>query len=462
MIGTVPRLDFAPSIALLSPCGWGNLGDAAILESAIQAVRKRAPEAGLIALTLKPRDTAQRHHVPAFTCTGFAQPYYGVDTAYPWALPTQAPPDEIPLSQYERHFPSSVPPPSLRSRLRQSLLSNPTRMALSTVRLPEEVRHRNWLEPYTRALRMIVVAGGGQLDDFWGGALGHPYVLWRWAHRARTIGARYVVLSVGTGTLDTSFSKLFVRNALRMADYRSFRDAGSRALVGDPMVMDDPIVPDLAYGLPVEAYRRHAPQERARPLIGICPIAYCLPDAWPVGAITRYRAYVGRLAELCSRLVAAGYDLVLFATDGPDYVSVEDLRVELLRSLSPTELRHVTAPETATLEELFEELSGVQAIIASRLHAVLLAHLAGVPVLALSYERKVSVLMETMRQAAYCFPIDEFEPAGAHERLTQILAGRLDISRAIREQVATFRQSVDVQYDRVFSPSVSRAPSAIA
>jgi polysaccharide pyruvyl transferase WcaK-like protein len=460
VIGTVPRLDFTPSIALLSPCGWGNLGDAAILESAIQAVRKRVPDAGLIALTLKPRDTAERHHIPAFTCTGFAQPYYGVDTVYPWALSPLVSAQEIaPPSQFERHFPSSVPPPSLRSRLRQSFLSNPARLAMSTVRLPEEVRHRNWLEPYTRALRLIIVAGGGQLDDFWGGALGHPYVLWRWAHRARAIGARYVVLSVGTGSLDTSLARLFVRRALKMADYRSYRDEGSRSLLDDPMVMRDPIVPDLAYGLGLDHYPRPASEVRARPVVGISPIAYCLPDAWPVAAPSRYRAYLGRLAEVCTRLVAAGCDLILFGTDGPDHISVEDLRVELTRVMSPDQFSHVSIPTVTSLEQLFDALSGVQAIIASRLHAVLLAHLVGLPVLALSYERKVTVLMASMDHTSYCFPIDEFEPHAVHDRMTDVLANRAQLSRGIVERIATFRQKVEQQYDHVLSPSSPRTPA---
>ena len=36
---------------------------------------------------------------------------------------------------------------------------------------------------------MLVVAGGGQLDEEWGGSWGHPYALMKWAVLARVAGA---------------------------------------------------------------------------------------------------------------------------------------------------------------------------------------------------------------------------------------------------------------------------------
>src|SRR5690349_3645743 len=69
---------FDGGVALVSPCGWGNFGDAAIVDSVIHAVRTRLPGAPIVALTLNPEDTVARHHVPAFTCSGFSRPNYGV------------------------------------------------------------------------------------------------------------------------------------------------------------------------------------------------------------------------------------------------------------------------------------------------------------------------------------------------------------------------------------------------
>ncbi|HYV96999.1 MAG TPA: hypothetical protein VE967_06070, partial [Gemmatimonadaceae bacterium] len=66
------------SIVLISPCGWGNLGDAAILESVLNAVRARWPQANVSALTLNPGDTMGRHGVPAYPLAAFSLDSYPV------------------------------------------------------------------------------------------------------------------------------------------------------------------------------------------------------------------------------------------------------------------------------------------------------------------------------------------------------------------------------------------------
>src|SRR6185295_7608476 len=72
-------------------------------------------------------------------------------------------------------------------------------------------------------------AGGGQLDDVWGGFLGHPYVLRRWSRIARQVGASFYVASVGTGTLSAA-SRLVVKQALAAAGAhgKGSHRAGSR------------------------------------------------------------------------------------------------------------------------------------------------------------------------------------------------------------------------------------------
>jgi hypothetical protein len=125
------------------------------------------------------------------------------------------------------------------------------------------LRHRREVAARLTGFDHVVVSGGGQLDEFWGGAFGHPYTLYRFAGAARRAGARLDILSVGTGTLATRLGRRFVRRALEAASYRSFRDARSRELAGPAgAAAGDPIVPDLAYGLPV-AWLEPAPRARA-------------------------------------------------------------------------------------------------------------------------------------------------------------------------------------------------------
>src|SRR5690349_15692408 len=54
-----------PRIGLISPCGGGNLGDAAILDATIEGVRGRIAGAEFFAVTFNPQDTERRHRIPA-------------------------------------------------------------------------------------------------------------------------------------------------------------------------------------------------------------------------------------------------------------------------------------------------------------------------------------------------------------------------------------------------------------
>ena len=68
----------APRFAFITPSGWGNLGDAAIVDSLIHAVRERVPGARIVGYTLNHADTGQRHGVEAGPLTGCSVPFYPV------------------------------------------------------------------------------------------------------------------------------------------------------------------------------------------------------------------------------------------------------------------------------------------------------------------------------------------------------------------------------------------------
>ena len=417
-------------VAVLSPSGWGNLGDAAIVDSVLHALAQRRKHARVALFTLNPQDSAQRHGVQAFTCTGFSRPNYGISEVF-WAARDNAATrllDSASASRFSRL-------PGIRKFVSLGRL------------VRSERRHRTALSGLMSTLKLVIVAGGGQIDDFWGGALGHPYVLARWARAAKQRGARYLVLSVGTGVLQTPLARLFARQALARADYRSFRDARSRELAG----VEAPVVPDLAYGFPIERFRRRAPRSSTRLTVGISPIAYCDPRVWPEVDAQRYRSYFSRLSDLMVRLVEAGHELQLFATDGPDNVNMRDLVEDLKARLEPEALARVHAHEIASLDQLFELFSTLDNAVVSRLHGGILAHLMGLPVVALSYERKVITMMASMQHQRLCLDIDTFKVDEALTVCTRALEDREALTTDVLDKVEGYRKLVLEQYDRVLS-----------
>jgi polysaccharide pyruvyl transferase WcaK-like protein len=423
-------------VAFVSPSGLGNLGDAAIIDSLLAGIRRRRPGAEIVGFTLNPADTRVRHGVEAHTCGAFPLPHYGV---------RRAPRDPAPAGEGHPEEPS----PRLRG-LRRAVGALPgARQGRRAVMMAvAELRHRREVAARLAGFDHVVVAGGGQLDEFWGGPFGHPYTLYRFSRAARRAGARFDVLSVGTGSLSTPLGRRFVRRALAGAGYRSFRDARSRELAQVAgAAAGDPIVPDLAYALP---FAPSAGSPRGRRLIGVAPMCYADPRVWPVPDAARYARHLQTMAAIAARAVRAGHEVAMFGTDRPDGAPVAECHAIAASQLTGDErarLRAIAVDEVAPLMAL---LATFDVVVAARFHGVLLAHVVGCPVLAVSHERKVATLMSELGHDAYCAPIDELDAAAAGAMLDRLLAGRDALAADIREVAAGYRRRIDAQYDAVF------------
>ena len=247
-----------------------------------------------------------------------------------------------------------------------------------------------------------------------GGLLGHPYVLWRWGRLARDVGARYIFASVGTGTLPGLSRRLVVR-ALALADYRSYRDERSRELLRAPgLTRKDPIVPDLAYALPI---RRCPPPNRARAVIGVSPMNYRLPTRWPKPDRERYRRHIRTFAELAARALADGHEVVVFASDD-DGPAIADT-MALVAKLAPTSLERLRSAPTPSVDALIDLVGSLDAVVVARLHGAVLSHLAHRPVMAVAHERKVRTLMNELGHERYVFDIADFDPEIGYARLRE-------------------------------------------
>jgi len=439
-----------PVVAFLSPCGWGNLGDAAIVDSLVHAVRRRQPGVRIVGFTLNPADTAARHGVEAFTCAAASLPFYPVQEPAGEGGPG---PGGIPAAATREDARRAA---GLRALLRRLPIHGALRTwLLAPLRAWREPGHLRLSRARLAGASAMVVAGGGQLDATWGGPLGHPYALWRWSRLARSVGARFVVASVGTGKLGRA-ARLFIRGALRRADYRSYRDARSRELLGAPgITAADPVVPDLAYAVPVEP---SPPPRGPRLVVGVSPMNFRHPHHWPERHLDDYRRHVASFAALSAELLRRGHEVVLFTTDR-DTVATGDV-VAALGSLPEEQRRRLRVAANDTVPGLFAILAGVDVVVAARLHGVLLAHVARRPVLAVAHERKVRTLMEDAGQARYCLGIDGFDPAAACARLEELVASREELEARIAAHVAECRGRVEAQYDALFgAPATASAPS---
>jgi polysaccharide pyruvyl transferase WcaK-like protein len=388
-------------VALLTPYDGGNLGDAAIQDALIGNFRKYDAHVQLHGITLHPESTAARHHIPCYPLAAISHPYYHAKTA-----PAVFPGNLSATSQSGK----SVEAPTVLGRVKRAVRGFLFRTGLKPlVRFAQECVHILQSYRLLRRVDMLVIAGGGQLDEEWGGSWGHPYALMKWAVLARAAGTSVVFLSVGGCRTDSWLTKLFLRTALSLACYRSYRDEGSRQLArAITPTADGPVLPDLAFSLPFTRQPSMATPNSAGLRVGVSPIAYARSGMWPTEDQAQYERYMDELASFLAVLLRRGIFVTLFSSSSPDDQLFDDLRARIDPRLESEARARLLFGNVTSVQDLLVLLHSLDFVVASRLHGLVLSFLAGTPSIALSYDRKVETLMTDVGLKTYCLDIRSF------------------------------------------------------
>lgn len=429
-------------VAILTPYDGGNLGDAAIQEALIYNFRRCDAQSRITGITLNPAFTSALHHIPCCALAVNSRPYYYAKTRS--------------FSSDAGHEPNNSPidlgsEDSVFNRWKRRARSTPLFKPIKAVyRLAKEVRHAIQSYFFLRDVHLLVIAGGGQLDEEWGGSWGHPYALMKWATLARLAGSKLVFLSVGGCRIDSLASRLFIRVALSLATYRSYRDQGSREIgLQISKSADGPVVPDLAFSLPLTHINAVIETRRELPLVGVSPIAFAHPGLWPTERIAVYNRYITELSAFVSSLLQRGISVVLFSSSVPDEQTFRDIRDQVSSQITNEALMRLSSCEAATASELNEMLRSVDFVVASRLHGLLLSFLAGKPSIAISYDRKVQTLMEDMGQAEYCMDIHTFSRNNLLAAFLTLETNADSIPPKLRRIRDGYRELLEEQYKQV-------------
>jgi polysaccharide pyruvyl transferase WcaK-like protein len=415
-------------IALLHHVGSGNLGDDVTLDTIIENIRRRCPNALIAAFTANPEDTKQRHQLPSYpirrTPWGWYQPPTPELTP---KTPTKA------QSRRYRFLPRLVS--ALFFRLPRALYSEGSFLMGS----------RRILSSF----EVLIISGGGQLTE-WGGPWSFLYTLLKWVLLAKSAHIKCLFLNVGAGPLTQPLSKLFARWALDAADYVSFRDDQSRMLAsqigfkGSGQVFSDCVYIREAPA-PKTAIQGHAGQLT----VGIAPMPYCDPRVDPAERnLVIYQAFIDKLAIFTSSLIRNSNLLTMFGTDiGVDPLAIKDLQLSLLHHHNLPTLDYQTI---STVDELLARMSALDYVVTCRFHGVVLAHLLNKPVLALSHHPKVTTLMNDLGLSKYCVDIRTFDPAVLIEKFASLVAETDEIKDRMAVILGKYRSRLITQFDELF------------
>jgi polysaccharide pyruvyl transferase WcaK-like protein len=437
-------------IALLTPYNGGNLGDAAIQDALISNLRLRLPGVQFSGISLNSRKFVERHGTASFPLCVSDRPSYAME----W-ISVAEPREErmqVGATSGEQRVSSFK---ALKQALKQiPVLGWFLKKVLSLGRIVfGEMRHCVQGYRFLRAHDLLIVSGGGQLDEAWGGAWGHPFALFKWGVLAKMARIPYVIASVGTCKVDSTTCRFFLSAALRMASYRSFRDEKSRDVASGlfARAAEDPMVPDLAFSLPPSELPAPAgilPISQGRTIVAVSPIAYCKPGSWPNADGALYRQYVQQMAQTVLKLLERGsFPVLVCSSIGDDDGVIPDILGSMGGESRTKFAGQMHIPAIRTWKDLVAVLWDADYLIASRLHSAILGFATQTPTIAISFEPKVDWVMKDLGQTDYLLQIRTFVAEDVIEAVNRIESR----SDGVREQIGSYQRrtlsAFALQYD---------------
>ncbi len=422
----IPANGNSPKIGLFDHMGYGNLGDAASQDVAIANIRKRLPGAQLIGFSFVPADTTARHGIPC----------YPIRWWYPNSANTEAP---------------AAGRNGAKQGLKSVLKRIPflSRFAKSILECGRDAKF--WVSCYkaVSGLDILVISGGGQLSDLWRGPWSHPYAIFRFCLLAKLAGKKLYFLNVGAGPLDHWLSKWFAKQAVQMADYRSFRDEDSRELVRHLGVKAETHVnPDLAYGLEVELAENGVTRDATMALVGINPIGFCDPRNWARKDEAVYRDYLKKIVNFSAWLLERGYQLRIFTTEASlDKLVIADMTAALHSQVSPELFERVSLSTSGDVKDVLREMAEFDFVVTSKFHGIIFSQVLGKPVISLSYHKKMDSAMQAAGQERFNANIEHFDADWLMEAFRCVVEGRAEIRRKSAAAVNGYAARLAKQFD---------------
>jgi len=413
-------------VGLMDHMGFGNMGDAAIQESLIENIRARIPGAKLVAFSSIPEDTRERHKIESY-------PIF-------W-------------SYRKRNGSSTSPrrPATPASRLKQALKRCHTFYAVA--KPVHDVIHElvHLIRSYRtiRSLDLFLVAGGGQLCELWRTL---PYNVFKFCLLAKLSNIPLYIVSVGAGPLTRPLNRIFAKWSVRLADYASFRDVESQALLCKLGVRRKThVYPDPAYALDLRAYFTSESSKTERAKVGLNPMGFCDPRLWPRKDAPVYRQYLDKVASFARWLLAHDYDLEIFTSDiAVDEWAIEDLSKSLINDGRPDMASRVVVRPVLDLEGLLRQMADFQFVVTSKFHGVVFSHLLCKPVIALSYHHKIDDLMRAVGHDEYCLDIEHFDLRALIETFKRLVINGQNLKCRFREATTTYQNALEGQFDNLF------------
>jgi polysaccharide pyruvyl transferase WcaK-like protein len=285
---------------------------------------------------------------------------------------------------------------------------------------------------------VVVAKGGSYLHSL--GGLGEVIYLWRMLYPLRIAHAysrKTVLLGVSFGERYSLLTKAMLRTALRSRIQVYVREPLSLAFARSELGIvegDLQLIPDLAF-LTAEEIPERAADDELR--IGVTVRYSRFPDAHPALALKGYKQALERV--LGDILQADPRAQVVFI---PQVLEDIPLARDIAAALkSPDRVKAIDAD--MSLDELLALYAGLDILIGTRLHSIILAAVAGTPFVHIVVERsKSNGTLKMLGMESAGVPYDGITDGELMRAVQHALANRDEISRRLRVYVDEHRRTL--------------------
>jgi len=235
---------------------------------------------------------------------------------------------------------------------------------------------------------IVTIGGGGLFQDVQSWSVLPSFMLP--AALGIMAGKRVATVAIGAGPLQRPWLSRLMAGMCRGMSLITVRDQGSADFLAERgvdreriIVTGDPVCAMIASNT-----RRRRPA-RTRPIVGLSV------RRWP-GADQH------RIAALIDRLVSSGYDVRILRLQPHPFDRFEQ---DLDTLVAPDVRQHLGVWTPRSVRDAIDRISRLDALIAMRLHANMIAVGLGVPTLAISYDPKVDSFMRRVGLARWSRPV---------------------------------------------------------
>jgi polysaccharide pyruvyl transferase WcaK-like protein len=403
-------------IAFFGIFGIQNLGNECTLQAILYNARKALPDAEIHSISFDPTDTVLRHRLEA-----------------------------VAVSQ--QNFAGVVQ--------RGGLLGALAKILRLLRRVPAE--WMDWIKAI-RALRgtdVVFMTGTGMLTDYATTSLGFPYHVFRWTAAARLAKSRVRFVGVGVGPIYEKLSRWFIKTALSLADYRSFRDRNSQNRIKSIGFNSekDHVFPDLAFSLPRDLFPKRPDRGLAPVQVGLGVMDHRDIHLWTAEQHSaHYAAYLEKMCDFVTWLVDNKYSVRILQGDARHDT---ETRAELKTKLEGRGIYYSEAgiidEGSSTVEELIKQIAQVDIVVSPRFHNLVLGLMMNIPAISISYDPKNDCLLDEVGLGVYHQQLTELDVDKLTHQLLELEARRGEFKPLIEKKTKEFRDLLHEQYRLIFS-----------